>query len=356
MKKNERMERLRASMKDTRAISEIKIGNRARKDMGDIAGLAASITDVGLLHPVVISKTDELIAGERRIRAYELLGKTEIQVTVIDLAEIVRGEHAENEQRKDFTLTEAVAIKRAVEPMLAAEAKARKTAGTNQHSEPSAKLADGSKGDTRDNVAKATGKKRTTLAKAEEVIEAGEAEPEKFAALVEEMNHTGKVDGAYKQLKTLKASPADIAKADRAEVRATATKLAAATPTPGSNTTAGAGLINLIEHWGRINVSDTIARMSNEDRAMLMTDLVQANTWLNKTAVEIAVAGGAKVGKLASTGLRFEALDFLKAATARIEAELGQTAAPAIVVELEADLTNADDPLVLPEFLKRTAS
>jgi hypothetical protein len=106
----------RRVMEDTRAISDIKIGNRARKDMGDIAGLAASIDTLGLLHPVVISKTDELIAGERRIRAFELLGWTKIPVTVVDLAEIVRGEHAENEQRKDFTLSEAVAIKRRSSP------------------------------------------------------------------------------------------------------------------------------------------------------------------------------------------------------------------------------------------------
>jgi ParB-like chromosome segregation protein Spo0J len=211
-------------MENTRAISDIKIGNRARKDMGDIAGLAASIADVGLLHPVVISKTGELIAGERRIRAFELLGKTKIPVTVVDLAEIVRGEHAENEQRKDFTLTEAVAIKRAVEPLMAAEAKVRMvggkgadgSGGRGKKAKPGANLAQG-KGKTRDNVAKHTGKKASSLAKAEKVIDAAEAEPEKFAPLVEEMDRTGKVDGAYKQLKTLKASPADIAKADRPE-------------------------------------------------------------------------------------------------------------------------------------------
>ena len=218
-------------MENTRAISDIKIGNRARKDMGDIAGLAASIADVGLLHPVVISKTGELIAGERRIRAFELLGKTKILVTVVDLAEIVRGEHAENEQRKDFTLTEAVAIKRAVEPLMAAEAKVRMvggkgadgSGGRGKKAKPGANLAQG-KGKTRDNVAKHTGKKASSLAKAEKVIDAAEAEPEKFAPLVEEMDRTGKVDGAYKQLKTLKASPADIAKADRAEQTAAAAK------------------------------------------------------------------------------------------------------------------------------------
>ena len=43
-----------------------------------------------------------LIAGKRRLEAYKVLGWIEIPVTVVDLAEIVRGEFAENAIRKDF--------------------------------------------------------------------------------------------------------------------------------------------------------------------------------------------------------------------------------------------------------------
>jgi ParB/RepB/Spo0J family partition protein len=184
-------------------ISEIIIGERARKDMGDIASLAQNIAEIGLLHPVVISKTgDKLIAGERRIRAYQLLGWTKIPVTVVDLTEVARGERAENLERKDFTLTEAVAIKRAVEPMLAAEAKARQAAGGELKSGASANLAE-AKGDTRDKVAKHTGKKRTALAKAEVVVAALEAEPDnaEIAGIVETMDATGNVNGALRALK-----------------------------------------------------------------------------------------------------------------------------------------------------------
>jgi N6-adenosine-specific RNA methylase IME4 len=106
-------------------ISDIIIGDRHRKRMGDIEGLARSIEAVGLLHPVVIDKDCRLIAGERRIRALLFLGRVKIPVTVVDLAEIVRGEFAENTEREDFTLTEAVSIKRAIEPLLKAEAKER---------------------------------------------------------------------------------------------------------------------------------------------------------------------------------------------------------------------------------------
>jgi hypothetical protein len=167
------------------------------------------------------------------------------------------------------------------------------------------------------------------------VVEAAEADPEKFAPLVKEMDRTGKVDGPYKQLKASKASPADIAKADRAEQAAAAkraapkskpaveqTAAAKPEPKPDEATTTSADLIDLIDQFERINVSATVARMSNDDRITLMTQIVRANSWLNKTAVEVAIHGGANLGKLAPVSLRLEALEFLKAATARIEAEL----------------------------------
>ena len=48
----------------TRRIDEIVVGERHRRDLGDIASLAANVAEVGLLHPIVIHGT--LIAGERR--------------------------------------------------------------------------------------------------------------------------------------------------------------------------------------------------------------------------------------------------------------------------------------------------
>lgn len=38
-------------MTSTIKISDIKVGRCHRKDLGDIAGLAASIEKIGLLHP-----------------------------------------------------------------------------------------------------------------------------------------------------------------------------------------------------------------------------------------------------------------------------------------------------------------
>src|SRR5262245_8424756 len=64
----------------TRRPDEIIVGERHRRDMGDIDGLAASLGELGLLHPIVIRPDGTLIAGERRLRAAELLGWAQIPV------------------------------------------------------------------------------------------------------------------------------------------------------------------------------------------------------------------------------------------------------------------------------------
>jgi ParB-like chromosome segregation protein Spo0J len=138
----------------SRRLSEIVIGQRHRKELGDLDELAASILKVGLLHPPVITTDNRLIAGHRRIAAWErLFGQNrEIPVRVVPLKYIARGEAAENFARKDFTLSEAVAIKRAIEPELKVAAKERIVLGGKLKSEASAKLAQVSKGKERQQI------------------------------------------------------------------------------------------------------------------------------------------------------------------------------------------------------------
>ena len=112
-------------MSNLRAIDEITVGFRHRRDLGDIASLATSIAEVGLLHPIVIRPDGVLIAGERRLEAYRSLGLREIPVTEVNLAEVVRGELAENAARKDFLPSEIEAIRRALQPGEKAAAKER---------------------------------------------------------------------------------------------------------------------------------------------------------------------------------------------------------------------------------------
>jgi N6-adenosine-specific RNA methylase IME4/ParB-like chromosome segregation protein Spo0J len=179
-------------------LDGIRVGTRHRRDMGDIAGLAASMAELGLLQPVVVRPDGLLIAGERRLRAAESNGwkEKEIPVTVVDLDNIARGEFAENAIRKDFTLSEAVAIKRALEPLEKAVAKERMRAG-----KPSGNLP---KGRAANKAAKATGMARRTLEKAEAIVDAAEAEPEKFGKLLADMDRTGRANGVYRRLKIAK--------------------------------------------------------------------------------------------------------------------------------------------------------
>jgi N6-adenosine-specific RNA methylase IME4 len=170
-------------------IDSITVGERHRKDMGDIDGLARSIAEIGLLHPVVVTSDGKLIAGQRRIEACRMLGLVDIPVTVVDLDNIMQGERDENTCRKDFAPTEAVAIWQAMEsykPGPRGEDNCGQTLTGTQR---------------RQRAAETTGMSTYTLSKAKAVVDAAEREPERFGDLTEQMDETGKVDYAYKEVK-----------------------------------------------------------------------------------------------------------------------------------------------------------
>ena len=94
---------------------------RTRMDEGALAELADSIRAQGIMQPILVRPVDavkgryEIIAGERRFRAAQLAGLTEVPVLVKDVAD----EHAaamaliENIQREDLNpLEEAQGVKR----------------------------------------------------------------------------------------------------------------------------------------------------------------------------------------------------------------------------------------------------
>ena len=67
-------------------ISDIKIGSRNRQYKEDKAhGLAKSIQEIGLLHPIIIDADNNLIAGLHRLEAAKLLGWEEIPCTIFDI-------------------------------------------------------------------------------------------------------------------------------------------------------------------------------------------------------------------------------------------------------------------------------
>jgi ParB family chromosome partitioning protein len=97
----------------------VHVGERHRKDLGEIEVLAASIATEGLLQPIGITEENVLVFGERRLRAFQdVLRRETIPARVVNVRSITAGEYAENEIRKDFTASERVAIGKALEAEL----------------------------------------------------------------------------------------------------------------------------------------------------------------------------------------------------------------------------------------------
>jgi len=144
-------------------IDDIVIGERYRKDAGDIAALAKSIDANGLMHLPVVTPTNELICGYRRLLALESLGRVEVDVRVIDPNDLLLAEHDENECRKQFTPSERVAIADAIKERLGVKQGQRPTSGQLPRSER-----------PRDEAAKAAGFNSTDeYRRAKKVVEDG---------------------------------------------------------------------------------------------------------------------------------------------------------------------------------------
>jgi len=109
---------------------------------------------------------------------------------VVDLTDIVRGEFAENANRKDFLPSEIDAIRRAIEPLEKAAAKKRMSDGGKgaKFSHPSRAT---------DRVGAIAGISGRQVEKIAEVVEAAEKEPKQFGHLMETLDRPHGVSKAY---------------------------------------------------------------------------------------------------------------------------------------------------------------
>lgn len=90
-------------------IDRIKVKRRVRRDPGDIDALAASLNAHGLLHPIVLDRRNELIAGGRRLAAAKRLGWKTINALIVDAdakADRLELELEENIQRSALSYLE----------------------------------------------------------------------------------------------------------------------------------------------------------------------------------------------------------------------------------------------------------
>lgn len=92
-------------------ITQIKVANRIREEIGDIEGLKRSIQRVGQINALIVDKDFNLIAGERRYQALLALKFEEVEVFIKDQVtdtDKLTMEIEENLNRKDFTDSEKV--------------------------------------------------------------------------------------------------------------------------------------------------------------------------------------------------------------------------------------------------------
>ncbi len=198
-------------------IAEIKIGKRCRRDLGDIEGLAKSIEELGLLHPIVLAPDNTLIVGLRRVEACRSLGWEAIPATVASSLDgfdrLLKAQCEENTCRKALTPEEAVAMGRLIEAAYRPKARAAQRAGGgDKRSVQTRPLGVSCPKRSRDEsarttavAARAVGMSRRTYEQAREVVDSGER------ALLDEMNKTGRVSGAYRKLR-VKRQADEIAK------------------------------------------------------------------------------------------------------------------------------------------------
>ena len=114
-----------AQRQDTLPIGDLQPGKyqpRTRMDPGSLEDLAASIKAQGLIQPISVRPLDsgrfEIIAGERRWRASQIAGMTEVPVLIRDIPDdaALAMSLIENIQREDLNpLEEAAGLQRLID-------------------------------------------------------------------------------------------------------------------------------------------------------------------------------------------------------------------------------------------------
>ena len=225
---------------ETYRIEDITLGERFRKDLGDVTELQDSIEELGLLHPIVVTTEGKLIAGARRLEAAKNLGWEEVPVTIAqnvnEAAKELLAERDENTCRMDMKPSEAARLGMAIEEIDAEQRRknrlhnlslSRKRNGSDKSTDPSEYVKLGAALDV---VGPAVGMSPAIYNRAKVVVRTAEdenAEPEvrKVAQkAVQEMDRTGKVTPNWRAVKDAEGmkpprEPGDFATWDKTSER-----------------------------------------------------------------------------------------------------------------------------------------
>lgn len=114
-------------------IADVVVGDRARKEFGDLTNLIESIREHGILQPIGLLPGDRLLFGGRRLEACKQLGWDSIPVvfpeTQDDALSLLKAERDENTCRKEMTYSEKVAIADRIADMERPKAATRRAEG-----------------------------------------------------------------------------------------------------------------------------------------------------------------------------------------------------------------------------------
>lgn len=195
----------------TMPIDQITVEDRHRRDLGDVAALAESINESGLLNPVAVTESGRLVAGQRRLEAHRILGRDEIAVNVIgdlvDARQLLVAERDENTCRLEMKPSEKVALGLALEELERPAAAERKGHGQTAPGKPKnaeenfSQASQGERtGKVYDLVGESVGMSGPTYKRAKRVVLEASAENPVAEAALAEMDRTGKVAAAYKKV------------------------------------------------------------------------------------------------------------------------------------------------------------
>lgn len=171
-------------------ISDIEIGQRHRKDYGDLSDLVDSIREHGVLSPITLLPGNRLLCGGRRVEACKTLGLESVPYHLTtrqdDALSQIKAERDENTCRKPMTMSELVAVGREIEALEAPRGNEARAEGARAGAAARWGDAFGSAEQkasaepvrTRAKVADALGISQATYTRAKTAITAAESDPD----------------------------------------------------------------------------------------------------------------------------------------------------------------------------------
>ncbi len=178
-------------------LADVRVEDRARRDLGDIKGLARSIAETGLAQPPLVDAQMRLVCGHRRVEAARYLNWEKIPVRVLDIEDPLALMVAEDANRKDLTASEKYAVCETLRGRAKEEGWRKRSFGGRLEKASE-------KGRLDEEIARAVRLSRETLRKIRAIHAAAEDDPAKFAILVERLDADGRVDRHYRDLERLR--------------------------------------------------------------------------------------------------------------------------------------------------------